>query len=221
MSRADDPRLDELARKLEQLPPEAWERPAPPAAPWAGEAAGAAQQPGAATPEAAAPRPGATAHPPQPAPRRGRVALRPAAALLAAVALLALGVAGGLLLAGGDDDDASPPAQRQVELRPVQGRGQGASGSVALAERAGGEADLRLQGLKPSARGDFYELWLLGDKGQLVSLGSFRIPRSGSASVRVPLPVDPAAYRYLDVSREPDDGDPAHSTISILRGPTT
>lgn len=80
---------------------------------------------------------------------------------------------------------------------------------------------MRVRGLKPSARGDFYELWLLGDDGELVSLGSFRAPRSGAATVRVPLPVDPARYRYLDVSREPDDGDPGHSSISILRGPTT
>ena len=37
----------------------------------------------------------------------------------------------------------------------------------------------------------------------------------------LPLPTDPARFRYLDVSREPEDGDPGHSGLSILRGPST
>ncbi|HEY6781257.1 MAG TPA: anti-sigma factor [Thermoleophilaceae bacterium] len=193
---ADDPRLDELARRLEQLPPDAWERPTPPAAPWPSDA----------------PRPAAARD-------RRRFALRPASAAVVAVALLAIGVVSGLLIADDEDRGAAGTAERQVELRPVQGRGRGAAGDVRLEARAGSEASVRVRGLKPSARGDFYELWLLGAKGELVSLGSFQVPASGAASLRVPLPVDPARFRYLDVSREPDDGDPAHSTISILRGP--
>lgn len=198
MSAGDDPRLDELAQRLEQLPREAWERPTPPPAPWPGEA----------------PQPAAAAA------GRRRFALRPAVAALAAVALLAVGIGAGLLLSS--DDETGPPvtAERQVELRPVQGRGRGAAGSVRLQARAGSEASVRVRGLRPNGRGDYYELWLLGAKGELVSLGSFRVPTSGAASLRVPVPVDPARFRYLDVSREPDDGNPAHSTISILRGPS-
>jgi anti-sigma-K factor RskA len=225
MSKADDRRLDDLARKLERLPREAWERPEPPEAPWAAAQPSAdAQTSSAAQPSADAGAPAERVAAPsggrRAAPER-RWALRPAAALLAAVALLAVGVGAGLLVAGDDGDQGTAPVERRVELQPVQGRGQGASGNVELVERAGGEATLRLQGLTPSARGDFYELWLLGDKGELVSLGSFRVPRSGGASLRVPLPVDPARFRYLDVSREPADGDPGHSSISVLRGPTT
>jgi len=79
---------------------------------------------------------------------------------------------------------------------------------------------VRLAGLRPSSRGDFYELWLLGRDGELVSLGSFRVPASGRADLRVRMPVDPARFSFLDVSREPPDGDPDHSTVSVLRGPT-
>ena len=43
----------------------------------------------------------------------------------------------------------------------------------------------------------------------------------GPETLDVELPVDPRKFRYLDLSREPDDGDPSHSTISILRGPVT
>ena len=40
----------------------------------------------------------------------------------------------------------------------------------------------------------------------------------GVPVVRLPVPV--TDFRYIDVSREPDDGDPAHSGDSVLRGPT-
>ncbi len=94
-----------------------------------------------------------------------------------------------------------------------------AGGTAELKPEAGGRATVELRGLEPSGDRDFYELWLLGDDGELVSLGSVRVPASGDATLDVELPVDPKDFRYLDLSREPDDGDPGHSTISILRGP--
>ena len=121
-------------------------------------------------------------------------------------------IAIGLLVSGGARD-----ATAEVALRPFDGRGAGASASV----RLGDEATMRVTGLRPSGGGDFYELWLIGDGGRLVSLGSFRVPASGTAEMTLPLPADPARYRFLDVSREPDDGDPGHSGISVLRGPST
>ena len=185
--------LDDLARRLEQLPPEAWDRPDPPPPPWPAEE--------------------------RPARRRGLL-LRPVAAVAASVALLAAGVAGGLLLSSGEDD-ADAPAGTKVALGPVDGRGAGAAGQVSLGRGAGGgTADVRVTGLKASDAGSFYELWLIGDEGELVSLGSFRVPSSGVAELSVPLPVDPERFRFVDVSREPDDGDPSHSKISVLRGPT-
>lgn len=187
-----DPRLDDLARRLEQLPREAWDRPSPPPAPWPAAAAVA--------------------------PQRRPLLRRLLVVSVAAAALLTLGVAVGVLLTG-DGDNGRSGGARDLALAPVGGRGQGATGSVSLVPRAGGDATVRVSGMRPNGGGDFYELWLLGDKGELISLGSFRVPRSGSAELTVPLPVDPARFRYLDVSREPDDGDPAHSTISILRGP--
>jgi anti-sigma-K factor RskA len=194
-----DRSIDEVARRLERLPREAWDRPAPPPAPWP---------------------------PDQPWRARGRgfsLRLRPLPAALAATALVALGVAAGLLAGGeGGGGEAPPVAGRdaQVALAPVDGRGSGARGEVSLARAPGGSATVTVAGLRPSSGRDFYELWLLGADGRLVSLGSFRVPRSGAAEVRVPLPVDPRRFDFLDVSREPDDGDPAHSKVSVLRGPT-
>ncbi len=187
-----DKSLDDLARRLEQLPREAWDRPDPPPPPWPAEE--------------------------RPARRRGLL-LRPAAAVAASVVLLVAGLAAGLLLGGGDDDPAAPDGV-QVALGPVEGRGEGASGEASLEREAGGRADVRVTGLRPSGSGDFYELWLIGDAGELVSLGSFRVPQSGTAELNVPLPVDPERFSFVDVSREPDDGDPSHSKVSVLRGPT-
>jgi Anti-sigma-K factor rskA len=189
-----DPSLDDLARRLEELPREAWDRPAPPPAPWPVEEQRAA--------------------------RGRRLVLRPVAVLAGSAALVAAGLAAGLALSGGDEVGDPGGARQQVELSPVTGGDRGAGGSAELGSGAGADARVRLTGLEPSAGGEFYELWLLGADGELVSLGSFLVTESGEAELDVPVPVDPAGYRYLDVSREPADGDPSHSTDSVLRGPT-
>jgi anti-sigma-K factor RskA len=190
-----EPSLEDLERRLQELPREAWDRPVPPPAPWAAEEA--------------------------PAPRRRRLILRPLAAAAASLALVAAGLGTGLLLAGNDADPQPNDSLARVDLKPVDGRGQGATGVVNLEPRAGGKATVKLSGLRPSRGGDFYELWLLGDGGELVSLGSVRVPSSGRATLEnVQLPVDPERFRFLDVSREPADGDPGHSSISVLRGPS-
>jgi hypothetical protein len=186
---------DELERHLERLPKEAWDRPTAPPPPWPAEE-------------------------PQPA-RRRRLVLRPAAALLASVVLLALGIGAGLLLAGDGDEGTDGGGLERVQLAPVVSAAENAGGTAELNPEAGGRAKVELSGLRPSGPRDFYELWLLGDDGQLVSLGSVRVPASGDATLDVELPVDPRQFRYLDLSREPDDGDPGHSTVSILRGPVT
>jgi anti-sigma-K factor RskA len=144
--------------------------------------------------------------------------LRPLRAALAGLALFAVGLGAGLMLAG-REERAPAEGSLRVELEPVGG-GRGAAGLVTIAGGAGGSATARLSGLPPSERGDFYELWLLGADGELVSLGSVRVPGSGRAELRMQLPVDPGRFRYLDVSREPGDGDPGHSADSVLRGLT-
>ena len=39
----------------------------------------------------------------------------------------------------------------------------------------------------------------------------------GSFALRTRLPRDPARYRYIDISREPLDGNRNHSGASVLR----
>ncbi len=79
---------------------------------------------------------------------------------------------------------------------------------------------MRVSGLKPTGGGQFYELWLLGADKRLVGLGSFRVDEQGRATLKLPLPVDPKAFTYFDLSLEPSDGNPGHSGVSVLRGPS-
>ena len=124
------------------------------------------------------------------------------------------GVAAGLLCPATTTERSGPGGRRcgsSSARRRARRRAPPAWPSSSL--RAGGGATCALSGLPPSSDGDFYELWLLGDDGELVSLGSFRVPASGAGRARACLlPVDPARFRFLDVSREPADGDPAHSS---------
>ena len=149
--------------------------------------------------------------------RRGLV-LRPLAAGALALVLLALGVGAGLLLGGGDDGGGGAVSGRVLALDPVEPLGGAAHGTATISTRDG-RADVQVRGLKPSADGDFYELWLLNSPDDLVSLGSFRVPASGEVDVSVPLPGNPDDFAALDVSVEPPDGNPAHSTRSVLRAP--
>jgi anti-sigma-K factor RskA len=108
---------------------------------------------------------------------------------------------------------------RAVRLAPLQGARApaGERAFVTLPGRAAGTVDLRARHLPASAPGTYYEVWLMTDEHRLASVGTFRVPSSGTVHVRFAVGVDPAAYRYVDVSVERDDGQPAHSGTSVLR----
>jgi anti-sigma-K factor RskA len=133
--------------------------------------------------------------------RRRSPLLRRLAPALAGLALVAVGMLAGIGSQG-----------ERVELA-----------GLALAPQAAGEAELgdrvrlTVTGLRSSRPGEFYELWLLNSPEDLVSVGSFRVGPDGRATVEFPLGADPSRYRLLDVSVERDDGDPGHSSRSVLR----
>jgi anti-sigma-K factor RskA len=149
--------------------------------------------------------------PPAPERPKRRLVLRPLVAAACALALLAAGVGLGTLL------DREPAPSAKLVLKPVGDLDPAASGRVSL---AGDRATVRVSGLRQTDDGQFYELWLLGEDKRLVGLGSFRVGADGKATLRLPVPVDPDAFQYFDLSLEPGDGDPGHSGVSVLRGPT-
>jgi anti-sigma-K factor RskA len=138
---------------------------------------------------------------------------------MAVAAMVGVGVVLGLVLGGGSSTEFTP-SERLVLSGIGEEVPSGASGEVLIADRGSEPLELDVNGLKPNEGKEFYEFWLLGKKGELVSLGSFRVDQEGSSRVRLPLPVDPADYGYFDVSIEKEDGSPEHSGKSVLRGLT-
>jgi hypothetical protein len=66
----------------------------------------------------------------------------------------------------------------------------------------------------PASAND-YEVWLFGNDGRMVSLGTLN---NGTGTFSVPQGINTREYRVVDVSDEPPDGNPAHSGISLVRG---
>ena len=200
--RAETERLAPVIARLEGLEPAAWEQlpPLPALPPLPGED------------DVPAPRPARTPW------WRRTLALRPLPAAALASVLLALGVAAGVLVAGDGSGGDAVSAGDVVVLAPLEGQDPGAEGTATLAS-AQDRATVRLRGLPPSEPGQFYELWLLNTVDDMVAIGSFSVPESGEIDVTVPLPGDAGRFAALDLSVEPDDGDPAHSSVSVLRAP--
>lgn len=141
------------------------------------------------------------------------------APIAAAVVGLALG-AGAVILVQARGNSVTVDAT--APLTPVQGGplppSDGQLGTAELVTaRSGQQVRVDAAGL-PAAGSTAYEVWLFGDDGRMVSLGTLA---DGSGSFTVPAGIDTAQYRTVDISDEPPDGNPAHSGISLVRGSFT
>jgi hypothetical protein len=135
--------------------------------------------------------------------RKGRIAL----AVAGVAALFLVAVPAGLALRG-----SSPTPIEKAQLAALGGfNGSG------QAELAGRELEVDTTGLTP-VEGEFYELWLLdlegGEVKDLVSLGTI----DADGRYRIADNIDLRRYHVVDISLEPDDGNPSHSGDSVLRG---
>ncbi|HET6509143.1 MAG TPA: anti-sigma factor [Baekduia sp.] len=145
-------------------------------------------------------------------PRRTARARRLVLAASSAAALLAACFAGWVALH--DRDGAPAPLATTLALHPLPGiKGQ----AELKLDGTRTHAELLGTGLRPSGPHDHYEAWLADDRGRMVSMGTFRVSPSGRVDVRMAIVVDLSAYALIDVSLERDDGNPAHSAISVFR----
>ncbi|CAM5418559.1 hypothetical protein GCM10010329_79350 [Streptomyces spiroverticillatus] len=182
----------------------------PPASLWESISAGLAEQdpPDTTVPEA--PRgPGA------PAGRR-----RPAV-LLAAAALgvgMVLGGAVTHVVLDGRPTSAPAPAVSGTRRSMVGlGPARAAGGTVETREEAGDGRHIVLAVTGLPAIDGFYEVWLMDrTHRKLVALGVLHL--DGTATLPAPEGIDLAAYPLVDISAQDDNGDPAHSGRSVLRG---
>jgi len=137
--------------------------------------------------------------------RRGRWLL----GVAAVVAALVLGI-GGLTL--GRDRDARRGDQTVTLAAPAGGV------SAQATMRGAGDDQVMTMTARDLPRppaGAWYEVWLVGDAGQVFPVGVLAPDGEGIWS----LPADVAArYRAIDVTLERADGDPSRSGRSVLRG---
>lgn len=139
------------------------------------------------------------------------------------VAASVAGIVGGAVLTAGavaltDSEPqpapiAAPPVISSASLAPLpQHQGDGAAEVVDT--DAGTELIVDVSNL--SSGEGFYEVWLIDpDTFQMIGLGALT-----DTSGRFPIPdgLDLSRYTVVDVSLEPLDGDPVHSTDSVVRG---
>ncbi|MFF0342738.1 anti-sigma factor domain-containing protein [Kribbella sp. NPDC004875] len=146
--------------------------------------------------------------------RRGKRPTRTAFAIAASVAAIlgaGAGVAGTLLATS---DDSPPTTEAVVRLEPLAGK-SGAGNADLVRGTAGSQLRVTTTGLSKTP--GFYEVWLINEDGKrMVSLGVLD-PGTGG-TFQVPAGLTGQGYRIVDISLEPDDGNPEHSHDSVVRG---
>ena len=165
----------------------------------------------AADPLGARPSTDASVVVPLRAPRRRSWAWTAAAACLA----LVIGVgAGAAWMRRGTAPTGSTVANATLDALPAW---PGASGEARLEKEPDGTRRLVVSLAAGVPDDGFREVWLIRDDlGGLVSLG---VLDGTTGTFDVPAGLDTSRYSLVDVSQEPLDGNPAHSTDSIVRGP--
>ena len=148
-----------------------------------------------------------------PAARRARsrwLRALPAAAVAAVLAVV-------LIVGTGSDGDGGGAVSVELagtELAPE------AAGHVDLHDTpVGVRAELDADGLPPSAPGEYYEAWVVGDGG-LVAIGTFH-SRGDGAEVVLWSGVDLDQVTVFAITVEPDDGDVTTSGRRVLVGELT
>ena len=145
-----------------------------------------------------------------------------AAGLAAAVALVAgLGIG---RITGGTDPEPPAPADlvASAELTTVEGTdGRGLARAVRAADRQGDDVvTLRINAEALGDQDGIHEVWLLHTDGtRMVAVGLLAAGDEGE--FEVPVELLDAGYRIVDISVEPEDGDPTHSGVSLARGELT
>lgn len=146
------------------------------------------------------------------------VPLRPRRRWIGVAAAAVAGVVIGGATVSLVDGQESGRIVASAQLSPMpDGPDRGATAEATLHTTADGYTVTVKTSDLPGAQG-FYEVWLLDpDNAGLIALGTLSADQS-SATFPVPDGVDLQAFTAVDVSDEPLDGDPGHSSVTVLRG---
>ena len=101
----------------------------------------------------------------------------------------------------------------QTELEPLPGFSGSGEATISRADDGTRSLDVDLTGATPEG---FRQVWLIApDLQEMYSVG---LLEAEQGSFVVPADIDLAKYPIVDVSDEPFDGDPTHSSVSMVRG---
>jgi anti-sigma-K factor RskA len=101
--------------------------------------------------------------------------------------------------------------------------------ATALAPGAGGEVrgevagenlqvELEVWGMPELREGEYYEMWYAEENGSRISCGTFRTGPDGRTTVNLTAPASARSYPEIEITREPDDGNPGSSGDEVLEG---
>jgi anti-sigma-K factor RskA len=132
---------------------------------------------------------------------------------LAAAALLVVAVLGIGLLRELTDESSTGVLLTATALAP-EARGE------AQVERVGQNirVDLEVWGMPDLKEGEYYEMWYYADDGGRISCGTFRAGPEGRTTVNLSAPAGARSYPEIEITREPDDGNPEASGEAVLEG---
>ncbi len=160
---------------------------------------------------------------PGPSRQTGRPARRAvptwAAGLAAGVALVA-GLGLGRITGGNEVPEAIDPSPTQgavVAAADLRALDSESARGVASVVRAEDTITLRVEASSLGESDGFHEVWLINVDGtRMVALGVLASGDTGE--FQVPTGLIEEGYRIVDISVEPEDGDPTHSGVSLARG---
>jgi anti-sigma-K factor RskA len=101
--------------------------------------------------------------------------------------------------------------------------------ATALAPEAGGEVrvkevgenfqvELEVWDMPELEEDEYYEMWYYAEDGGRISCGTFRAAPEGRTTVNLTAPAGARVYPEIEITREPDDGDPGSSGEEVLEG---
>ena len=101
--------------------------------------------------------------------------------------------------------------------------------ATVLASEGGGEVSGKVDGgnlqielvvwnLPELRKDEYYELWYAKEGGGRISCGTFRAQQGSQTIVNLTAPANAVSYPEIEVTREPDDGDPGSSGEKVLVG---
>jgi len=130
-----------------------------------------------------------------------------------AAALLAIAVLGAALLwtITGDSSEGIP----LTATVPASEGGGEVSGKV---DGGNLQIELVVWNLPELRKDEYYELWYAKEGGGRISCGTFRAQQGSQTIVNLTAPANAVSYPEIEVTREPDDGDPGSSGEKVLVG---